>query len=479
VRGFPLLPVLLPGCVGDAWTAGTDDDSGIRAGDTGTPPAPEVCGYTPAEDLDPAEDVVEVDLAAAATRWDPGTGVEIAEGLAYNGQVPGPVIEVERGQVLRVNFTNGLDHDSTVHWHGLRVPDAMDGAIRMVEMVPPGASFTYEFEVVDTGFYWFHPHMATDLDLERGLYGTIISRHPDEPRVPCEMPIVLDDILLDNDGQVEPPDTEHGQLMGRLGNLLLTNGKADRRVEVRSGETTLLRLVNASNARTWDLSIEGHAMRLLATDGGWLPAPYALDSVRVSPGERVVVAVDFEGAQGDAFQLVNARFRLHDEHADMSEIDPMGDDPNPAMTFVVGPDAGTPTEMTLPADDAPDLADPGTTAHQWVLDEEMMDGIVTIDGFSYPDVPLLAVPGPALTAFEVKNDSEMHHPFHLHGNRFQVMGVDGISPPYAGWKDTFDVPPFSTVRIVSELDNPGEWMYHCHILEHAELGMAGFMTVGE
>ncbi len=469
--------LLATGACTSATTPPDDSTGEAETGAFANPP--EACGYEPAVDLDPADDVVEVDLRAEPMPWDPGTGVLLADGLAYNGLVPGPVIEVERGQTLRVNFTNGLDADTTVHWHGLRVPDEMDGAIRMLDMVMPGHSFTYEFEIQDTGFYWYHPHMATEQDLERGLYGTIISRHPDEPRVECELPIVLDDILLDNDGQIEPKDTEHGQLMGRLGNLLLTNGQTDRRVEVKAGEPTLLRWVNAANARFWDLSIEGHTMQIVATDGGWLTKPFEVDHVQIAPGERLIVAVEFDGNAGDEFQLMNARVRLHDHEAEMSEIDPLGEDPNPVMTFVVGAEAGTPVELALPTDDAPTLSDPGTTAHQWVLDEVMEDGIVTIDGYSYPDVPLLTLPGPVLTAFEVRNDSEMHHPFHLHGNRFQVVDVDGVATDYTGWKDTFDVPPFATVRILSELDNPGEWMYHCHILEHAELGMAGFMTVEE
>ncbi|MFZ5477623.1 MAG: multicopper oxidase family protein [Myxococcota bacterium] len=448
--------------------AGEDTGSGVA------PPIAEACGYTPAPDLDPAEEVVEVDLTAAPAAWDPGTGTAIEGGYAYDGQVPGPVIEVERGQTLRVNLTNGLDHETTIHWHGLRVPADMDGVARPVA---PGEVFTYEFEVVDAGFYWYHPHMSTDQDLERGLYGTIVARHPDEPRAGCEVPLVLDDVLLDGDGQIEPPGSDMEQVMGRLGNLLLANGRSDRRVEVTAGEPTVLRLVNASNARMLGLSIEGHAMRVLATDGGWLPEAVELEDLVLAPGERVVVAVDFEGAPGDEARLMNARVPLHGEDAHMSESDPLGDEPNPLMTFVIGEEAGMPMELTLPRDDAPALVDPGATAHQWVLDEDMMGGTVTVDGYSYPDVPTVTVPGSAPTAFEVRNDSEMRHPFHLHGNRFQVLSVDGIAPAYAGWKDTVDVPAGATVRFVSELDNPGEWLYHCHILEHAELGMAGFLAV--
>ena len=133
---FPLLALVMPACTGPK----TVDTSGDSAGDSGVPAVAETerCGYTPAVDLDPADDVVSVALDQAPFPWDPGTGTLLTDGLAYNGEVPGPVIELELGQTLHSEFTNSLDYDSTVHWHGLRVPDAMDGAIRMMDMVPPG-----------------------------------------------------------------------------------------------------------------------------------------------------------------------------------------------------------------------------------------------------------------------------------------------------------------------------------------------------
>lgn len=445
-----------------------------------TPGTPEPCSWSAAEDLDPSDEVVEVVLNASPHAWDPGTGVALEDGLAYQGQVPGPILAVDLGQTLRVRFENGLDHHTTIHWHGLRVPVAMDGAMSMEEMIEPGDSFDYELPIVDSGFYWYHPHMATDDVLERGLYGPIVSRHPDEPKVDCDIPLVLDDILLDEaTGQIAPKDTEHMQLMGRLGNLLMANGRAQRQYLVPAGEPVLLRLVNASNARSWSLSLPGHTFSLLATDGGWLPQAVDLDEVPLAPGERVIVAVTLQGAVGEQLTVMNARVPLHAEDAHMSEEDPLGDGENPVFSFVIERVTDSPEPLVLPTDDAPALSDPGTTAHTWVLDEDMMSGIVTIDGYSYPDVPMVTVEGGALTAFEVQNDSEMHHPFHLHGNRFQVLSVDGEAPLYTGWKDTFDVPPEGRVRFVSELDNFGEWMYHCHILEHAELGMAGYFTVSD
>jgi FtsP/CotA-like multicopper oxidase with cupredoxin domain len=478
MRSSLLVALLLPACTGDKPGDLTDS---ARTDDTAEPPLPtERCGYTAAADLDAAADIYAVELEQAPFEWDPGTGTMLTDGLAYNGEIPGPVLELELGQTLRADFINGLEYDSTVHWHGFRAPDAMDGAARMIDMVEPGGTFRYELPMVDAGFYWYHPHMATEQDLERGLYGRIIVRHPDEPRVDCDLPVVLDDILLDDDTlQIAPKDTEHMQLMGRLGNLLLANGRSDRRIEVKAGETMLLRLVNAANARYWDLRLEGQQMRVVATDGGWLSEEVPVDNLVVAPGERYILAVDWVGARGDELRLINSRFQLHAEDAHMVEYDPMGEGENSVMTFVIGEEAGTPTAMTLPSDDLPAFTGGEPLAHAWVLDEDMENGIVTIDGVSYPDVPYVYADEDVPVTFEVKNDSEMHHPFHIHGNRFQVLSVDGVAPAFPGWKDTFDIPPYATVMLASEMDNPGDWMYHCHILEHAELGMAGMMMVGD
>jgi FtsP/CotA-like multicopper oxidase with cupredoxin domain len=151
------------------------------------------------------------------------------------------------------------------------------------------------------------------------------------------------------------------------------------------------------------------------------------------------------------------------------------------MSFVYADDTVTGTPWTQPDAEPPTWTGPtDTLGHTWVLDEDMDAGIVTIDGESWPDVPMVDVTANVDTTFILDNESEMHHPFHIHGNRFQLVAVNGEPPEQPqGWKDTWDVPPVSTLTIVGALDNPGEWMYHCHILEHAEKGMAGMMTVSE
>lgn len=463
-------------------TAATDKPEGTSPDDSGGTAAPEVCGATPMPDLDPAEDAVEVEVTAADLAWDPGTGVPLTAGMAFNGSVPGPVLEARLGDRVTVHFTNNTMMATSLHWHGLRVTPEMDGIQQMMgDPVEPGETFDYQFTLVDGGFYWFHTHMDTATTIEAGLYAPIVVHVPGETTPDCDLPLVLDDVLLDEDTrQIAPPDTDMMQLMGRLGNLLLANGRTDRRVAWTAGQTTLLRVVNASNARYWDIALEGHSFTVVGTDGGFLAAPYPADHLVIAPGERYLLTVVASTTPG-TYRLMNRRFQLHEEDGDMIEEDPLGDGENEVMRFEVG--AGTPAgpPWTQPPEDVPPWgAATGPLGHHWLLEEDMMGGTVTIDGAAWPDVPMVDVAAGVDTTFEVENASEMHHPFHIHGNRFQVVDVGGVPVPEGqGWKDTFDIPPRTTVTLVSALDNPGEWMYHCHILEHADDGMAGLMTVGE
>lgn len=456
---------------------------GSNSAVTSEPPAVESCGYTPATDLDPAADVVEVDLTASELAWDPGTGTPLDEGVAYAGQVPGPLIEANVGDTVITHFANDLDVPLVVHWHGLRIEEAMDGGMtQMMDPVEPGETFDYIYQPPDAGFYWYHPHLEGATTIERGLYGPMIIHGEGEGTADCDLPLMLDDILLDEDTlQVAPPDTDMMQLMGRLGNVLMANARVDRRIGLTRGQTVLLRLVNPSNARYWDVYVEGHNLTVVATDGGWLAEPYAVDDLVIVPGERYMVTFTADGEPGESYRLMNRRFQLHDEEADMVESDPLGDGDNPVLTFVYGEGEveGTPWVQPL-VEPLPWTGPEGEIAHHWLLEEDMMGGTVTIDGESWPDVPPVTVAGDLPTTFVIENASEMHHPFHIHGNNYQIVAIDGEPPATPqGWKDTWDVPPYSTVTVVSDLSNPGDWMYHCHILEHQEDGMMGVLEVDD
>ncbi len=469
----PFLPLLalLGGCDG--------------GGDVAPPPGDgAACGLVGAPDLDPDPGVVEVQLRAAPFAWNPGTGDPVSDGLAFEEQVPGPLIVVDRGRRLRVRLVNDTDLDTTMHWHGMRVPEDQDGIDQMSRPIRPGETFTYEFEARDAGLYWYHPHMDTDSVLERGLYGPLWVRDPVEPAVECLSVVTVDDLLVGGDGSVASASTGMGDMgmggmdgmsMERLGDTLLANGRTGARTVVPPGASVLFAIVNAANARYFDLRLEGHELEVVGTDGGWLGEPHPVDSVRVAPGERWLIHT-LAGDPGE-YGFTTSVVDLH-EGGDGGMADPLGSGQHTVWTLVVEGDEVTPTPLVLPTPE--ELPSSGSLAHTWVLDDADMGGMggmgmaFTIDGETWPDVPLVTTASGLPVQFDVRNQSSMRHPFHLHGQRFAVLGSGADT---LGWKDTFDVPAGETRSFVTLADNPGDWLYHCHILEHAEDGMAGVLEV--
>jgi FtsP/CotA-like multicopper oxidase with cupredoxin domain len=205
---------------------------------------------TPAVDLNPDPDVVEVELRAAPARVELLEGHEAAM-WTYNGVYPGPLVETKIGDRVIVHASNDLDEPTTIHWHGLRVPAEMDGVEAMQSPTAPGESFTYDFVVTDALLAWYHPHIRSDEQVERGLQAAFVVRDPDALTLGRETIVVLDDILLDADGDVDAFAANHmDDMAGRIGNTILVNGHRRPVLDVRSGERQLLRVVNTANART-------------------------------------------------------------------------------------------------------------------------------------------------------------------------------------------------------------------------------------
>ena len=426
-----------------------------------------------ASDESPEPDVFELTLEARTTEVQLGDGPPTPV-WSYNGTVPGPLIEAKVGDRLVVHFQNSLDEETTIHWHGVRLPATMDGTLAMQDPVLPGGSFDYEFELKDAGLFWFHPHVRSDLQVQRGLYGTILVRGDDEPAYDRELVVVLDDLRLRADGAIEEYPDDEGLAIGREGNTLLLNGQVSPTLRAQPGETLRLRLVNTANGRFFNLKLAGHTLRVIGTDGGLIPKPYEVETLLMSPGERYDVLVSLDGKVGEELPLTTEPYeRGH------------GTGDNPALPIatlrldgerVEGsslPDTGPPVEL-LPAQ-AP--------AESIVLDEGTIDGQLafTINGATFPDVPPIMVPLGETRVLDVRNDAEMDHPFHLHGFFFQVLEADGVTVPESNRfnKDTIIVPMESSLKLVARFDEPGMWMYHCHILEHAELGMMGELRVEE
>src|SRR5581483_11410450 len=261
------------------------------------PPTPEeralreFAGSYPAE-ARPNGTVREFELTAAETETDLGAGARGGKVRvwAYNGQVPGPTLRVRLGETLRVRFHNQLPQPTTVHWHGVRVPNGMDGVPDLTQpAVAPGGTFTYEFTPKDAGTFWFHPHVRSSEQVERGLYGVLIVEDARPARYDRDEVWVLDDWLLDETGQVFPQFNTFHDLMhdGRWGGVVTVNARVGARLAVRAGERIRLRLLNSANGRVFIPDFGALAVQIIAVDGLYLRQPIPYRGFELAPGNRL------------------------------------------------------------------------------------------------------------------------------------------------------------------------------------------------
>ena len=418
---------------------------------------------------DPGRRVIPVELEAGEIDWEfvPGTKTRA---WGYNGQIPGPVLEGQVGDVLEIRFTNRLPQATNIHWHGLRVPAAMDGTEMVQQSVAPGATFVYRFRLPDAGTFWYHPHSNETVQLEMGLYGALIVRGPDEPKLDVERVLVLDDVRLDKQGQIAPFGgiVEHHD--GREGDTRLVNGKAEPVLEIAAGQVERWRIINASSALYIQLSVGRKRFQLLGTDGGLLEAPVKMTEILLATADRVDIAVGpfAEGEQlgVEALQYLRTTIRKRkDERFAMLRV-------GPARASA----ARIPDQLrTIPPLASPS-AKPNRTVKLGVKFNlrRLVDFVINRERH-HQDQPVKAG---ELQVWDIVNTTLMDHPFHLHGFFFQVLSVNGKPPEWRSWEDVVNVPPRATVRIAWLPDErSGSWMYHCHILEHHASGMMGHFDV--
>jgi FtsP/CotA-like multicopper oxidase with cupredoxin domain len=258
------------------------------------------------EDEDPNDDVVEVSLVAKVTP------LELIDGVAhdqftYNGSVPGPLIRAKKGDTLVVNLKNDLSEGTTIHWHGMRVPNGMDGVPgHTQEVVEPGEDFRYEFELLDASTFWYHPHYQTLEQVGNGLYGAVLVEDPEEEAdLGKETVFAISDVSLHEDGSTqEHPETDELRAAGREGATLLLNGHPQQRMRVRSGERLRWRVLNMARSRYLELQLKGHDFLRIGSDGGRMESPVRETTTSLVPGERVDVIIEPTGEVGTHLDLV-------------------------------------------------------------------------------------------------------------------------------------------------------------------------------
>ncbi|MEX2628997.1 MAG: multicopper oxidase family protein [Tistlia sp.] len=419
---------------------------------------------------------------------------------AYDGLVPGPTLRLRQGERLAVRLDNGLPQETTLHWHGLRLPNAMDGVPGVTqEAVAPGQGFDYAFAAPDAGTFWYHSHAASAEQGARGLAGPLIVEEA-EPAALAPLQIdreevwLLADWRLDEQAQLVEPMTTMMDLShaGRIGNTVTLNGFIPEAWPVRAGERVRLRLINAANARFFALRFEAHEPWVVAVDGQpCTPFRARVGGVGLPPAGRVDLLVDLPGRPGSRFTVTDDAYAgsayklLEIAYAEESPLrpapppDPAGLPANPLPEPDL--DAARTLEIALEGGAMGGLAEARLHGRTMGLRDLARQGKVwALNGVVAGDHqhPLLA----ALKLGEsvrlvMENRTAFPHPMHLHGHHFKLLARDGVPETRGIWHDTVTVRADSRVEVAFVADNPGDWAFHCHIPEHMMAGMTSLFRV--
>ena len=428
--------------------------------------------------------------ARAATVQLAPEGYPATEVWSYDGLLPGPQIRAQQGSRLSRRLVNDLQVPTSVHWHGIRIDNAMDGVAGLTqEPVPPGASFDYAFDLPDAGTYWYHAHTNSMEQVARGPSGALIVEENAPPDVDRDEVLMLDDWLLDPETGSFARDFEAPMMRshaGRMGNLTGINGRFDFSLEAEQNERLRLRLINAANARIFVLRLEGMTGWKVALDGMPLAQPEPVSAeIILAPAQRVDLIVDVTAEEGTPAALLS--------HADDDSWQAL------AEVTVSGLKSAAPRAAPAPLPPNPRMQVPGVAEAE--LREMRMEGgamrgmasgrfegqdmdfqqLVQRGQFwalagqvGRGDAPFARYARGETARIRLVNDTVFPHAMHLHGMHFRTVASDRSLGPM---RDTLLVMPQESGEIAFVADNPGKWLLHCHMLGHAVSGMTNWIEV--
>lgn len=417
-----------------------------------------------------------------------GTDKAPSELWTYNGSTPGPEIRVKRGERVKVRLINELEEATSIHWHGIRIDNTMDGVSGLTQQaVKPGETFDYDFVVPDAGTYWYHAHNKSWNQVGRGLYGPLIVEENelsfDQEH---DLTLVIDDWRLDDDGALHTAsfgalhDWSHA---GRLGNFLTVNGVSLPTLKLNRNEAYRIRLINVSNARILTIDAAKLNAKIIALDGQALPVSRDGDeSLSLAPAQRAdlllvpdvneQISLEAQSRRG-AFEF--ARFEVIGDHEASSSNSTPTLKPNTLPEPVLDGALIIPLVMTGGAmgggfDAMIHQGQP--LRREDIRSTRQMWAFNNIAGLA--EEPLFEVGSNKTIVIEMMNDTAFPHAMHVHGHHFRLLTGENN---FGDWRDTVLVQSDTKQRIAFVADNPGSWLLHCHMLEHAAAGMRTWFKV--
>jgi len=491
--GAGALASLLAACSGD--DDGTTTSTGVPVSSTDT--TVRGSDFAEPQTLRSADGRLEVTLRAEATQLPYGNGTRYA--LTYNGTAPGPTLRVRPGDRLVITLENALDQETNLHTHGLHVSPS-GNSDNVFPIVAPGASRTYTYDIPTnhrSGTFWYHPHAHGFVasQVSGGLAGAIVVEDAVDalPEIQASVErvwVLADPVLTDSAGALNA--SHMTQMWGREGDLVLVNGMEHPVVTTMAGGVERWRFVNASASRYYRLAVDGHALDVLGTDGGRLVAPVAVEDLLLAPGERLEFAVRPTAAGTYTVRSLGYDRGRPGMGGGGNAGGAMSGPVELASMVVVGSEApgALPTAL-LPESSA--IIGAPSASRTVELAMGMANGGMggggmgggmggggmgfTIDGKTFdPARTDISLSLGHVEDWTIRNTSNMDHPFHLHVWPLRVQGAAAS----VGWKDTVNVPAGSSVTIrIDFSDFAGRTVYHCHILDHEDIGMMGIINVSE
>ncbi|CUK04971.1 Multicopper oxidase mco [Shimia thalassica] len=384
------------------------------------------------------------------------------QSFGFNGGLPGPEIRTRQGHPLEVLLRNKLNEGTAVHWHGIRLPNAMDGVpVLTQKIVDPDATHTYQFSPPDAGTFWYHSHYLSHEQVARGLMGPLIIEEATPPDVDHDITAVLADWRLDQNGQLTDDfatmhDIAHGGRMGNFARAFLPD------VPLKTGERIRLRLINAATDRIFPLNLSGIKGKIVALDGMPLTAARDFETIELAPAQRVDIIADVESTLEIAMATRGGSYPL-------GQIDPVG--------------STEPRTIPIPVLSPNEVPRPGDVAQELVLTMQggAMGGRHGGDNiWAFNDLsdmqpaPFASFSRGETARLRLVNETSFPHGIHLHGHHFYEVQSDGT---LGDLRDTSLVPAGETQDILCVFDNPGKWMLHCHMLSHQAGGMKTWVEV--